>query len=155
RLLFRFLLGRGLDYPTEHDIFRRAESWISGGIVMKRAFGFIVAVVLISATVFAAQGQRGQRGAGQRGRGEPAGPPMDSTPKNFDTADYKIRVVTVAEGLAYPYSFAFLPDGSIVVSESDGRLRMIRDGKLLPEPIAQIPSVHFVAGRGGFMEIVL
>ena len=118
---------------------------------MKRAFGFVVVLVLISVAVFAAQGQR----QGQRGGGQPAGPPMDSTPKTFDTADYKIRVVTVAEGLAYPYSFAFLPDGSIIVSESDGRLRMIRDGKLVPEPIAKIPNVHFVAGRGGFMDIIL
>ena len=85
---------------------------------MKRAFGFFVVLVLISVAVFAAQGQR----QGQRGGGQPAGPPMDSTPKTFDTADYKIRVVTIAEGLAYPYSFAFLPDGSIIVSESDGRL---------------------------------
>src|ERR1700741_208857 len=102
---------------------------------MKRAFGFFTVLIFILAAVFtvsslAAQGQR----QGQRGRGEPAGPPMDSTPKVFNTADYKIRVVTVAEGLGYPYSFAFLPDGSILVSELQGRLRMIRDGKLLSEP---------------------
>ena len=122
---------------------------------MKRTLGLVVVLVLISAAVFAAQGQR--QGGGQRGGGQaaPAGPPMDSTPKTFTTADYKIRVVTVAEGLAYPYSFAFLPDGSIIVSEQEGRLRMIRDGKLLPEPVAQIPGVHFVAGRGGFMDLIL
>src|SRR5215467_9096743 len=111
---------------------------------MKRTFGLVAACVLILAAAFAAGslGAQDQR-QGQRGGRQPDGPPMDSTPKLFNTADYKIRVVTVAEGLAYPYSFAFLPDGSIVVSESDGRLRMIHEGKLLPEPIAKIPNVHF------------
>ena len=123
---------------------------------MKRTFGVVAAFVLILAAVFTAGslGAQGQR-QGQRGGRQPEGPPMDSTPKLFNTADYKIRVVTVAEGLAYPYSFAFLPDGSILVSELEGRLRMIRDGKLLQEPVAQIPNVHFAAGRGGFMDIVL
>jgi glucose/arabinose dehydrogenase len=115
---------------------------------MKRVL-ILIFVVVLSVGTFAAQGQRGQRGEGR-----PAGPPMDSTPKMFNTADYKIRVVTVAEGLAYPYSLTFLPDGSALVSESNGHLRMIRGGKLLPEPVAQIPNVHFVAGRGGFMELV-
>src|SRR5215510_11398064 len=127
-----------------HDILRTQK-----GDSMKRVL-ILVFVVVLSVGTFSAQGQRGQRGEGR-----PAGPPMDSTPKNFDTADYKIRVVTVADGLAYPYSFAFLPDGSIIVSEMQGRLRMIRDGKLLPEPVAQIPNVHFVAGRGGFMDLIV
>ena len=123
---------------------------------MKRASGFLTLLIFILAALLTvssltAQGQR----QGQRGRAQSAGPPMDSTPRVFDTAEYKIRVVTVAEGLAYPYSFAFLPDGSIIVSELQGRLRMIRDGKLLSEPVAQIPNVHFAAGRGGFMDIVL
>src|ERR1051326_7630034 len=123
---------------------------------MKRGSGFLTLLTFIFAAVLTvssltAQGQR----QGQRGRAQSAGPPMDSTPRVFDTAEYKIRVVTVAEGLAYPYSFAFLPDGSIIVSELQGRLRMIRDGKFLSEPFAQIPNVHFAAGRGGFMDIVL
>ena len=122
---------------------------------MKRASGFFAIVIFVLAAMCAVDSAgQGQR-QGQRGRGEPAGPPMDSSPKVFKTADYKIRVVTVAERLAYPYSFAFLPDGSILVSELQGRLRMIRDGKLLNEPVAQIPNVHFTAGRGGFMDIVL
>src|SRR5438552_11513573 len=123
---------------------------------MKRAFGFFTVLIFILAALLTvssltAQGQR----QGQRGRAQSAGTPMDSTPKVFDTVEYKIRVVTVAEGLAYPYSFAFLPGGNIIVSELQGRLRMIRDGKLLAEPVAQIPNVHFTAGRGGFMDIVL
>ena len=108
---------------------------------MKRALGLFAVTILISAAVFVAQ--------------KAAGPPMDSTPKAFSTAEYKIRVVTVAEGLAYPYSFAFPPDGAILVSELEGRMRLVRDGKLLSEPTAQIPNVHFAAGRGGFMDVIV
>jgi len=31
----------------------------------------------------------------------------------FETSDYTIRLVSVIEGLNHPYSFRFLPDGSL------------------------------------------
>jgi glucose/arabinose dehydrogenase len=53
---------------------------------------------------------------------------------------HKIRVVPVATGLMNPWHIAFLPDGrSMLVSESTGRLRLIRDGSLVPEPISGWP----------------
>ena len=36
---------------------------------------------------------------------------------------------------------AFLPDGRILVTEREGRLRLIRDGVLDPEPVAGVPEV--------------
>ena len=72
----------------------------------------------------------------------------------FSTSDYEVRVVTVAEGLSHPYCFAFLPDGGILVTEQDGQLRLIRDGVLVPEPIAGVPEVQAGTG-GGFMDIAL
>src|SRR5262249_30289231 len=39
-----------------------------------------------------------------------------------------------------PYSFDFLPDDRILVSETGGMLRLIDHGKLLPEPIAGAPA---------------
>jgi len=38
-----------------------------------------------------------------------------------------------------PWSFDFLPDGRILLTERAGRLRVIENGKLRPEPIADIP----------------
>jgi ribosomal protein L19 len=76
---------------------------------------------------------------------------MDSTPKMFDTRDYKIRVVTVTEGLKEPYSFLFLPDGSILVNQLDGHMRLIRDGKLDEmEPVkpGDTVRVHFQVIEG-------
>jgi len=49
----------------------------------------------------------------------------------FDTAEqYKIRVSVLARGLSHPWSIAFLPDGSMLITERPGRLRIFRDGKL-------------------------
>ncbi|MEQ9110013.1 MAG: PQQ-dependent sugar dehydrogenase [Rhodospirillaceae bacterium] len=67
-------------------------------------------------------------------------------------ADYTLH--TVAEGLAFPWSLAFLPDGDILVTEREGRLRVIRDGDLLPEPVTGMPEV-LAAGQGGLMDIRL
>ena len=48
----------------------------------------------------------------------------------------------------------FLPDGSMLVAEIDGRLRVIRDGVLQPEPISGVPEVKTGDG-GGLMDVVV
>jgi aldose sugar dehydrogenase len=52
----------------------------------------------------------------------------------------QLRVVLVANQLAGPWDMAFLPGGDILVTESPGRLRIIRDGALVPEPVWESPS---------------
>jgi aldose sugar dehydrogenase len=53
----------------------------------------------------------------------------------------RIRVVTVASGLDRPWHIAFLPDGhSMLVTETPGRLRLIRDGMLDPQPVSGWPA---------------
>ena len=69
------------------------------------------------------------------------------------TALHDYRVVTVADGLEIPWSMAFLPGGDVLVTEKVGRLRIIRDGKLLPDPVPGIPEV-LVRGQGGLMDVV-
>lgn len=65
------------------------------------------------------------------------------------------RVVTVSEGLEYPWGLAFLPDGRMLVTERPGRLRLIgRDGKLDPRPIAGVPTAA-ATGQGGLLDVVL
>jgi glucose/arabinose dehydrogenase len=58
----------------------------------------------------------------------------------LDVAGGQIRVVTVATGLFHPWSLAFLPDGSLLVAERDGRLRMIRNDQLVPETVWTSPT---------------
>jgi glucose/arabinose dehydrogenase len=63
-------------------------------------------------------------------------PPLGLGPFIFDTAEqHKIRVVVVTKGLTHPWGLAFLPDGSMLVTERAGQLRVIRDGVLDPKPI--------------------
>lgn len=63
-------------------------------------------------------------------------------------------VKTVAEGLDHPWGMAFLPTGEILVTERAGRLRIVRDGKLDPTPVAGAPKTH-VRSQAGFFDIVL
>ncbi len=67
-------------------------------------------------------------------------------------ADYDVEIV--AEGLDFPWSIAFLPDGGMLVSERSGQLRIIRDGELLDAPVAGTPDTY-VAGQGGYFDVLL
>ena len=82
-------------------------------------------------------------------------PPADVGAQAFDTTHYPIRLVTIAEGLSYPYSLVFLPDGDILVTQMNGRVRIIRNGVLAPDPVGVVPDVHVVEGSGGLMDIAL
>jgi glucose/arabinose dehydrogenase len=64
------------------------------------------------------------------------------------------RVVTVAEGLVNPWAVAFLPGGDMLVTERPGRLRIVRDGALLPDPVPGVPEVH-ARGQGGLLDLAL
>ena len=66
----------------------------------------------------------------------------------------QFRVVTVAEGLVNPWSMAWLPNGDMLVTERPGRIRTIRAGRLLAEPMANVPAVK-ASGQGGLFDIVL
>jgi len=64
------------------------------------------------------------------------------------------RVVTVVDGLQDPWSMAWLPNGDMLVTERSGRLRIVRDGALHPDPVAGVPGVrHF--GQGGLLDVAL
>jgi aldose sugar dehydrogenase len=53
---------------------------------------------------------------------------------------HRIRVVPLASGLDRPWHIAFLPDGhGMLVTETPGRLRIIRDGVLDPKPVSGWP----------------
>lgn len=64
------------------------------------------------------------------------------------------RVVTVVEGLEHPWGMAFLPGGDILVTERPGRLRLVRDGKLVDEPVSGVPEAG-PGGQGGLLDIAL
>ena len=69
------------------------------------------------------------------------------------SAMHDFRIVTVAEGLVNPWSIAFLPGGDMLVTERPGRLRIVRRGKLLPDPVAGLPRIR-TGGQGGLLDVV-
>ena len=81
--------------------------------------------------------------------------PIPAEPIEYDTAEVmRIRVVPVARGLVNPWSLAFLPDGTMLVTEKEGRLRIIRHDVLDPKPVPGVPTVR-VQGRSGLMDVLL
>ena len=57
------------------------------------------------------------------------------------------------EGLEAPWSLVFLPDGRAVVSERPGRIRLIEQGRLRPQPLALVESAQ--GGEGGLMGLAV
>ena len=66
---------------------------------------------------------------------------------------HDFKMVTVVEGLVSPWGFAFVSAGDILVTQRGGQLRLIRGGKLMPEPVAGVPAVR-ASGQGGLLDIV-
>ncbi len=109
------------------------------------------------------RGQQPPAAPGGRGPGRaPTAPPpinwpspaLPDGPIILDTAiQHQIRLM-VTKGLNQPWSMAFLPDGSILVTERPGRLRIVRNGVLDPTPVAGLPQVQ-AAGLAGLMDIAL
>ena len=72
--------------------------------------------------------------------------------RSSDTGD--ILVVPMAQGLANPFDLAFRNNGDILVTERyTGRLRLIRDGLLLPNAVGGVPDVYSEVFRAGLMSI--
>ena len=68
-------------------------------------------------------------------------------------ADARVNPVRVAAGLQHPWSLAFLPDGSMLVTERPGRLRRVTPDGRVSAPVAGVPTVH-ASGQGGLLDVV-
>jgi glucose/arabinose dehydrogenase len=84
-------------------------------------------------------------------------PPLPRKSLDFESAEERrLRLVVVARGLEQPWSIAFLPDGSFLVTERAGRLRHVRGSDVGP-PVDGVPAVYTGGPRGlqGLMDVVL
>ena len=65
-----------------------------------------------------------------------------------------VQLTVIAAGLENPWGIAFLPDGSALVTERPGRLRLIdRSGKV-SAPLAGVPKVDAI-NQGGLLDVAL
>ena len=71
-------------------------------------------------------------------------------PRPTKTAAFQVE--TVAQGLMGAFSFNFLPDGRMIVTERPGRIKIVgKDGKS-SDPISGLPSNLFARGGQGIYE---
>ena len=73
--------------------------------------------------------------------------PQVPTDSIIQTSYHDFRVKTVVDGLVHPFSMVFTPEGDLLVTERPGRLRIVRDGALISEPVAGLPDV-IALGQG-------
>lgn len=85
-------------------------------------------------------------------------PKFDPAPGEVSTLDYQVKLEVVADQLDTPWAVAFADPETIFFTERIGRLRVIKKGKLLPEPVAGIPEVMVSShkwNQGGLLDIAL
>jgi len=85
---------------------------------------------------------------------EPAPSPPASI-ETFTTQDgVRVGVQVVATRLEIPWALAFAPDGRLFLTERPGRVRILRNGTLLPQPALTIGDV-FTTGESGVLGLAL
>lgn len=75
-------------------------------------------------------------------------------PEKLHTLDYEIDVDIWVEGLDIPWSIAFFDEHRALVTERPGTLRVIQDGRLLPDPVRGTPEV-FPEVQGGLLDVAI
>jgi glucose/arabinose dehydrogenase len=81
-----------------------------------------------------------------------AGVKPPAPPQTLETLDYYIKVDVWAQGLEIPWSIDWLDVRRALVTERPGRLRLVEDGKMHPQPIAGTPRVLH-EGQGGLLDV--
>ncbi len=58
----------------------------------------------------------------------------------------------IVKGLEHPWGMTWLPDGTILITERPGRLRIVRDGALAPGAVPGVPEV-LAFRQGGLLDV--
>ncbi|MBW9258390.1 MAG: PQQ-dependent sugar dehydrogenase [Candidatus Thiodiazotropha sp. (ex. Lucinisca nassula)] len=73
----------------------------------------------------------------------------------IETEKQAIGYEIVTEQLSSPWAMAFLPDGAMLITEKNGKLRYLdATGKLDPIPIQGLPEIRS-HGQGGLLDVTL
>ncbi len=80
-------------------------------------------------------------------------PPSPVTDASTLTELHAFRVEPLTDALETPWAIDFLPDGSMLITEKEGRLRVVGPDGLRP-PISGTPDVWHV-GQGGLLDVAV
>lgn len=78
----------------------------------------------------------------------------DEAGERISSDELDFYVQTVVEGLDIPWGMAFLPNGSMLITERNGTLRLVENGELVADPVGGVPDV-FARNQGGLLDINL
>jgi len=111
------------------------------------------AAVLAGVPLACAQGggpvAQGERNAPEL---EPAFPEQTRAPAA--PSGVTLAVEELAGGLAHPWGMAFLPDGSLIVTERPGRMRLVAADGTVSAPLEGVPPVH-ARRQGGLLDVTV
>ncbi|MEM4311414.1 MAG: PQQ-dependent sugar dehydrogenase [Nitrososphaerales archaeon] len=71
--------------------------------------------------------------------------------ESYAQEDYKIEII--AKKLKVPWDMVFAPDGRIFITEREGKVRLIENGKLKEEPMVELKVANI--GEAGLLGIAL
>jgi glucose/arabinose dehydrogenase len=115
-----------------------------------------VAVLLLAGVAVACAGQQPPVTARTSPAPSVTATPVPATsPAIKDPGPLNASKSTLASGLEAPWAVAFADDGSIWLTERPGRVRVIRDGKLLPTPALTLSVVSQPGCEPGLMGMVI
>ncbi len=64
------------------------------------------------------------------------------------------RLTILAQGLDRPWGMDWLPNGDLLITERSGQLRLMQEGRLLPQPVSGTPEVY-ASGQGGLLDVAV
>lgn len=75
----------------------------------------------------------------------------------------ELGVEVIVDGLEIPWGLAILPSGDLLVTERPGRLRLIQEGEVIPEPVLEFGismpdplfEIDFLGSEGGLLGVLL
>ncbi|HEY1307113.1 MAG TPA: PQQ-dependent sugar dehydrogenase [Vicinamibacterales bacterium] len=129
----------------------------SGSVIACLALGLVVFLALgaaSSAQQAPSRGTGAPTGQGARGRGPAPTDTLGAGPWDLPAGRGRVHVSVVTKGVDHPWGIAFVPDGSLLITERPGRLRVFRNGALDPAPIGPLPQM-LATGLGGLLDVSL
>lgn len=83
---------------------------------------------------------------------EPEFPNQTRAPSITTQTSFKVSLLT--DQLSFPWGLDFLPNGSMIISEKPGRIRIVSQKGIVKPPLMGIPEVRY-EGSGGLFDVKL